>query len=123
MAQNTDKTRKGEAQERMEEAENAGRFAGDDTDSRQARQQAEQSIKSDPVSRDYERKDEIKQNRQSQMEATDAEAHRNPAGSQDSKGEAQNVNDDTGRPMTEEEELQHARNKASEGRRQNRDDS
>ena len=35
----------------------------------------------------------------------------------DYKGEAQNVNDDTGRPL-EEEELEHARNKATEGTRQ-----
>jgi hypothetical protein len=38
----------------------------------------------------------------------------------DKRGEAQNVNDDTGRPL-EEQELDHARNKAMEGQKQDRD--
>jgi hypothetical protein len=43
------------------------------------------------------------------------EAHRNPAKTNDYKGEAQNVNDDTDRPLGEEE-LAHARNKANESK-------
>jgi hypothetical protein len=44
---------------------------------------------------------------------TDQQAHRNPAKASDYKGEAQNVNDDTGRPLNEDETA-HARNKANE---------
>lgn len=52
---------------------------------------------------------------------TNEQAHRNPAKTNDYKGEAQNVNDDTGRPLNEGES-DHARNKATEGMRQKRDD-
>jgi hypothetical protein len=54
--------------------------------------------------------------------ATNQEAHRNAAKTGDYKGEAQNVNDDEGRPL-DTEDLEHARNKATEGLRQGRDDS
>jgi len=53
---------------------------------------------------------------------TNMQAHRDPAQSKDYKGEAQNVNDDSGRPL-EAGELRHARNKATEGLRQDRDRS
>jgi len=53
---------------------------------------------------------------------TNEQAHRNPAKANDYKGEAQNVNDDAGRSLNEDE-LDHARNKATEGLRQQRDDS
>ena len=121
MARNTDKIRKSETQERFDEADNAGRFAGNDPDAQEAKKQAMENIKQDPVARRYEHKDEIKEQMQKRNETTDAEAHRNPSKSQDYKGEAQNVNDDTGRPLTEESEIEHARNKATEGQRQNRD--
>lgn len=55
----------------------------------------------------------------SEAQNTDAEAHRDPAQSHDYKGEAQNVNDDTGRPLNKNE-ISHARNKANEGARQGR---
>jgi hypothetical protein len=53
---------------------------------------------------------------------TDAEARRDPAQSHNYKGEADNVNDDKGRPL-DEKELDHARNKANEGLQQERDRS
>ena len=53
---------------------------------------------------------------------TNMQAHRDPAQSKDYGGEAQNVADDAGRPL-QSDELDHARNKAMEGIRQNRDRS
>jgi hypothetical protein len=112
MAQNKDKNRKSEAQKIFEEADNAGRFAGNDPDAKAARSGAIENIRQDTGSNGNERN----------KEATDAEARRDPAQTHDYKGESQNVNDDTGRPLNEEE-TQHARNKAMEGTRQNRDTS
>ena len=109
MAQHKDKNRKSKAQEIFEEADNAGRFAGNDADAKAARGQAVENIKRDSGSNARTRKDEN----------TDAEAGRDPAQTHDYKGEAQNVNDDTGRPL-KEGETEHARNKAMEGTRQNR---
>ena len=43
------------------------------------------------------------------------QAHRNPSKTNDYKGEAQNVNDDAGRPLNTDE-LTHARNKAKESK-------
>jgi hypothetical protein len=48
-------------------------------------------------------------------EETDALARRDPKQSHDYKGEAQNVNEDDGRPL-HEDELEHARNKSTEGK-------
>lgn len=93
MADNTSKHRKSESQEIFEQADNAGRFAGNDTDAQAARGQAEENIRQDTQSSREER-DKDKN--------TDAEANRG-AQSQDYKGEAQNVNDDTGRPLSDEE--------------------
>jgi hypothetical protein len=112
--QNTNKDRKSEAQEIFDQADNAGRFAGDDNDSKTARAAAEENIKQDTGS--------SREERSGDRDATDAEARRDRGQSHDYKGEAQNVNDDTGRPM-EEGETGHARNKAMEGTRQNRDTS
>lgn len=55
----------------------------------------------------------------SEAQNADAEAHRDPAQSHHYKGEAQNVNDGTGRPLNKNE-ISHARNKANEGARQGR---
>jgi hypothetical protein len=112
MADNTSKQRKSEAQEIFEQADNAGRFAGNDADAQSARSQAKENIRQDAKSSRQER---------DKNENTDAEANRD-AQSQDYKGEAQNVNDDTGRPLSEEETKQ-ARNKANEGLRQRRNES
>jgi hypothetical protein len=113
MAQNTSKNRKSESQEIFEQAENAGRFAGNDTDAQSAKKQAIENIREDSQSSREER---------SKDENTDAKARRDPAQSQDYKGEAENVNDDSGRPLNEEE-TEHARNKANEGLRQGRNDT
>jgi hypothetical protein len=112
MAHNTSKNRKSESQEIFEQAENAGRFAGNDADSQAARRQAEENVKRDTQS-SAEEKDI--------NEATDAEARRDAAQTHDYKGEAQNVNDDAGRPLSREESGK-ARNKANEGLRQGRND-
>jgi hypothetical protein len=112
MADNTSKQRKSEAQEIFEQADNAGPFAGNDADAQAARSQAKENIRQDVKSSRQER---------DKNENTDAEANRD-AQSQDYKGEAQNVNDDTGRPLSEEETKQ-ARNKANEGLRQRRNES
>jgi hypothetical protein len=105
------KNRKSESQERFEQADNAGRFAGNDADAQAAKQQAVENIRQDSRSTEAER---------NQSGDTNAEAHRNPTRAEDYKGEAQNVNDDTGRPM-EGPETQHAVNKANEGLRQGRE--
>jgi len=107
MAMNDSKNRKSGAQERFEEADNAGRFAGNDPDARAAKEQAIEEIRQDTGSSREERN---KDNNQS-----DREARRDPGQSKDYKGDSQNVNDDTGRPLNEEE-LEKARNKANEGR-------
>jgi hypothetical protein len=114
MARNNEKNRKSRAQELYEEAENAGRFAGNDADAKAAREQAVKNISQEAGG---SREDQNMEDRNS-----DAEARREPAQSHDYKGEAQNVNDDTGRTLNEEE-LKHGRNKANEGLRQNRDTS
>lgn len=112
MAENS-KQRKTESQEIFEQADNAGRFAGNDADAQAARQQAEENIRTEVQSS----RDETEKN-----ESTDSEAGRDSAQSHDYKGEAQNVNNDTGRPLNEEE-TEKARRKADEGLRQGRNDS
>ena len=113
MAQNKDKNRKSKAQEIFEEADNAGRFAGNDAEARDAREQAVENIRKDTNVNNEERQ---------RAENTDAEARRDPAQAHDYKGEAQNVNDDAGRPLNADE-TEHARSKAMEGTKQNRDTS
>ena len=111
---NTSKNRKSESQKIFEEADNAGRFSGDDSDAKSAKQQAVENIRQDTGSTQEERNKNNDYN--------DADARRDPEQAHDVKGEAQNVNDDTGRPL-DEQELNRARNKANEGTRQGRDDS
>jgi hypothetical protein len=113
MAENTSRNRKNESQEIFEQADNAGRSAGDDTDSKAARQQAEENMTTEAQSPKGER---------NKNESTDKEARRDPAQAHDYKGESQNVNDDTGRSLNEEE-ANKARDKANEGLRQGREDS
>jgi hypothetical protein len=100
MAQN--KQRKSEAQKNFEEAENAGRFAGNDPDALASKEQARENIRQDTDANQDERnnKDNQAKNRQGDNQ------------SQDGKGEGQNVNDDEGR-LPEPGEPDHARNKAS----------
>jgi hypothetical protein len=111
--ENSSRQRKSEAQTRLEEADNAGRFAGSDADAQAARKQAIENVKQDTNSTQKERSQS--------SEDTDAEARRDPAQTHDAKGEAQNINDDSSRPLTNEE-AEHARNKAGEGIRQKREE-
>src|SRR5687768_17142166 len=55
MAQNHSKNRKSEAQERFDQADNAGRFAGNDPDARAAREQAMEQIRQDTSATSEER--------------------------------------------------------------------
>jgi hypothetical protein len=57
------------------------------------------------------RKDKTRQENPTNNE----QAHRHPAKAADYKGEAQNVNDDEGRPLNDEE-LEQASNKANESK-------
>jgi hypothetical protein len=109
MDQDQSKNRKSKELERFEEADNAGRFSGDDADASSAREAANERIRQDTGATASERN---KPN-----DATDAEARRDRQQSHDYKGESQNVNDDNGRPLTEQE-TEKARNKANEGLRQ-----
>ena len=94
-------TERANGQDTFEQAENAGRFAGNDTDAKAARSLREDRDKNDDP---------------------DAEARKDLAQTHDYKGESQNVDDDTGMQLTEEE-TKRATNKANEGLRQGRSDS
>jgi len=111
MDQDQNKNRKSKEQERFEEADNAGRFSGNDQDAASAREAAIERIRQDTMSMSSERN--------KQDDATDAEARRDQQQSHDYKGDSQNVNDDNGRPLSEQE-TERARNKANEGLRQER---
>lgn len=115
MADNN-KNRKSEAQERFDEADNAGRFAGNDQDARDAKNAAlhegaqdTTGYDSGPVHNDSGGRGEPGD------EFNNQSAHRGDAQVQDFAGDAQNVNDETGRPM-DDGELTHARNKANESK-------
>lgn len=110
---NTDKNRKSEAQEHFEQADNAGRFAGNDTDAKAARQRMEEDIKQDTSSNPGERN--------KGTDRLDTPARRTTSQAQDTAGDAQNVEvDNTGRLPGKEAD--DARNKANEGLRQGRED-
>lgn len=111
MAQN-EKQRKSEAQEIHEQADNAGRFAGDSPDSQAALQQSVENIRQDTGSSRQERDKDGNDN------GPEGGPDRNQA--QDTAGDAQNVEDD-GSGRLEGEEADRARNKATEGQRQGRD--
>jgi hypothetical protein len=119
MANNISKNRKTEAQDIFDQAQNMGRFAGDGKDAKAARQNAVENIEEQISSSNKQQ-----QNRQGGQdldnENTDAEARRDPAQAHDYKGEAQDVNYGDGRPLQGEEELEHARDKATEDLRQKR---
>ncbi|MGE5521449.1 MAG: hypothetical protein ACM3VS_16105 [Candidatus Dadabacteria bacterium] len=100
-------TRRIDPRQAFEQASDTGRFSSDDSSTRTARQQVIQNINRDDIS---SRPDGDQAN-----ENTDAEARRDNAQLHDYKGESQNVNDDTGRPLSEDE-LKHARNKSREGK-------
>lgn len=110
---NTDKNRKSEAQERFEQADNAGRFAGNDTDAQAARRGMEEHIRQDTNSSSADRN--------KGTDRLDTPARRGTAQAQDTAGDAQNEEvDSSGR--LEGKSAEEARNKASEGLRQGRDE-
>lgn len=116
---NTSKNRKTEAQKSFEAADNAGRFAGNDTDAAAARDQAVENMQRDAAS-GMDVRESNESRAAFEREHTNADAHKDRAQTHDLKEEAQNVNDDNGRPMTDDE-AGHASNKATEGMRQGRE--
>lgn len=117
---NNEKDRKSEAQKRFEEADNAGRFAGDDADARSAREQAMQGI---PQQVQAGAQDPGDGNRDAAIGNSEARRQGNQV--HDLKGEAQNVNTDPeepGRLGGNDRDAEHAREKAMEGIKQRRDE-
>ena len=113
--QNINKDRKSESSERFEQAENAGRFAGNDADAKAAKEQSTENMKQDTASR--------KSEKSSRDDRPGAAAGRGSNQSQDFAGEAQNVEDDgTGR-LENEEVRKSAAYKSTEGIRQGRDEA
>lgn len=110
---NNDKNRKSEVQKQFEEADNAGRFAGDDQDARDAKNAALRQGATDTTGYDSGTFENKSGNRsQPDDETTNASAHRGDAQVQGFASDAQNVNDGGDRPMNDDE-LEHARNKAN----------
>jgi hypothetical protein len=109
MANNQNKNRKSKEQEIFEQADNAGRFAGNDSDAKAAKEKAVENIWQDTNSTSQERNNN---NNDSERDADQ---------SQDYRGESQNVKDDSGGRIRGEEAAS-ARDKAEEGIRQKRDD-
>ena len=112
--QNFSKDRKPEDQKRFEAADNAGRFSGNDQDARQASDQFSQNV-------DLKEKQSGTPGPINNDEPSDWEARRDPAQTHDTKGDAQNIRDESIQTLNEQE-LQKAKNKATEGRRQGRED-
>ncbi|MDQ3278902.1 MAG: hypothetical protein M3Q06_11285 [Bacteroidota bacterium] len=112
---NNEKNRKSEAQERFEEADNAGRFAGNDADSQVAKQNALRAGAQDTTGYDSGPVENQESNRNSDQDGTDEAAHRGSADTDDFAGNADNVNADSSRPL-QDDELDRARNKANESK-------
>lgn len=112
---NENKRRKSEIQERFDEADNAGRFAGGDQDAKAAKEEYLKAGAQDTTGYEFNSppvQNSSRDGSETGDEGTDRDAHRNPSKSPDIKGEAQNINDDIGRPLSDDE-LEHARNKAN----------
>lgn len=115
---NNDKNRKSEEQERFEEADNAGRFAGNDEDAQKAKQNALKGDVKDTTGYDSSQvQNDSGRRGEPGDEYTNASASRGNADVQDFAGNADNVNDGEGRPLNDYE-LEHARNKANESKGQ-----
>ncbi len=113
---NNDKNRKSEAQERFDEADNAGRFAGNDQDAMDAKNAALQDGVKDTTGYDSRPfQNDSSSRSEPGDEFTNASAHHGDAQVQPFTSDAQNVNDAGDRPM-DNDELEHARNKANEGK-------
>ena len=107
-----DKMRKSEEQKRLEEAENAGRLAGNDAESQQARARYEESSR-----QEARRAEEHQRSQMGDGQVLDADAVR-PAQGNMLNEEAQNINKDRGDAdlLEGEEETKNARNKAMQGK-------
>ena len=112
---NNDKNRKPEAQKRFDEADNAGRFAGNDKESNDAKNAALQTGANDTTGYDSRPVENKRSQYNPDRDGTDEAAHRGSAQADDFTGDAQNVNADNGRPLNEDE-LHRARNKANESK-------
>lgn len=114
--QNMDKGRKSDARKDFEEAENAGRFAGNDADAQAARSEAEQKIR------------EVEGSRPSQLGnrevlPEDAPPRLDDAQTNNITSEAQNVNnhpDVPGRLSNNDKDVDEATNKAMQGIKEGR---
>ncbi len=111
---NEEKGRKSEAQKKFEEADNAGRFAGNDADAEQARAQAEENIRQDTH---HQRQGKMNDNQI--LDADDVK----PGQTNMLEEEAQNINKnrDGGDLANNDSSLEHARNKATQGIQEGRD--
>ena len=115
--ENREKNRKSEAQKAFEEADNAGRFAGDDADARNARAQAENNISQQAGGQQGRNQRDMPNGgimdgdvvRPEQSNMLEAEAQNI---NKDSEGDALRNNDDS---------LEQARNKATQGIKEGRD--
>jgi hypothetical protein len=112
---NKDKNRKTEAQERFDEADNAGRFAGNDADAQQARQAARNAGARDTTGYDSRPGQNERSRNNPDRDNTDEAAHRGSSNADEFAGNADNVNADSSRPL-QDDELKHARNKANESK-------
>lgn len=112
---NNDKNRKSETQERFDEADNAGRFAGNDADSQAAKQQALREGARDTTGYDTSPVENQRSRRNPDNDGTDEAGRRGSANADDFTGNADNVNADSSRPL-QGSELEHARNKANESK-------
>ncbi len=121
----SDKMRKSEAQKRFEEADNAGRFAGNDTDAQSARAQAEENIRQDTQSNQGNRSRQEAGSDGRGMdsgEIMDADSVRPGQGNM-LEEEAQNIGKDRGSAdqLDSGSEAEKARNKATQGIKEGRD--
>lgn len=113
---NKDKNRKSEAQDRFDDAVNAGRFAGDSDDAQKAKQKALKGKVEDTTGYDSSSVQNDNGRRgEPGDEYTNASARRGDADAQDFAGNAQNVNAGEGRPLNDDE-LKKARNKADQNK-------
>lgn len=113
---NDNKNRKSDEQKRFEEADNAGRFVGNDQDAKDAKNNALKGDVKDTTGYNSQPFQHDSGDRgKPDDEYTNASAHHGDADVRDFAGDAQNVNADEGRPLNDNE-LEKARNKANESK-------
>lgn len=119
MQQNSsnEKMRKSEAQKTFDEADNAGRFAGDDADARSARSNAESAIQQQAGSQQGGNRRDMPNG--GIMDGDDVR----PEQGNMLEAEAQNINKNNKADelLNNEDNLEQARNKATQGIKEGRD--